>query len=816
MPGRNSAGPRPTGSRTVSVRLFLLFLTIVVVGAAANGARADLIFLKDGFVLEGKVSREGATAVDPHSMQGIWMPKGFYWVDDGARRVAFSPGQVQVVEPREYNAEYDIRSIRVIVGQRLLPPLREIVAAGPWDKRWDRSIRVLCGTPARPQQINVLQHLSLLTPHFARMETLGVDFRWAPAFLTRELGPEMVRGLLAQHPDYADDPTRPVNERAARRFKAFHFLVQAGWYEEAERDLTLIEKDLPDQKEKVQTAREGLKRLLSNQQLDAVRRAQAAGQPALAQKLLTNFPEQGGSEKALAEVRILRARAEKSAEDLKQLRRYLDELPRAMDNAPQRGLFTEAARKIAEELDPDSAGRLDPFLSQAVLAERQKQQGGKAELGPGQLLALAVTGWLLGGTSAETKVESALRLWQARELALKYQRTSDVNDRRKLLEDYQSQKADAIGVDEMAQLLGGLPPPEPEEKLGNGAIKLETKAARGRRKAITYHVQPPPEYHHGRSYPVLFVLHHGGEGVREMLERCREPAGHQGYLLVAPEWGQGLRAVYTHTAEEHAAVLDVLRDLRRRFHVDSDRVFLFGYGDGANMAYDVSLAHPDEFAGVVAMSGIPGLTAQRYKRNGQYLPFYVVSGDLAGGAHQENRQMFEDWIPRGHPAMFVERRGRGPEWFGGEVPYVFEWMKSKKRMTPLLETGAQGREFQSMRATDNRFYWLSSDDIHPRHLNEGPKWDARVLSATLFGHVNRESNTVTVRTVGLRQVTVWLGRDSTGQAMINFSVPLTVALNGQAKWNGKVTPSIETLLEDVYQRGDRQRLFLARIDFNKL
>ena len=55
-------------------------------------------------------------------------------------------------------------------------------------------------------------------------------------------------------------------------------------------------------------------------------------------------------------------------------------------------------------------------------------------------------------------------------------------------------------------------------------------------------------------------------------------------------------------------VIDTLRDLRRRFQVDSDRVFLFGWEQGADAALDIGMSHPDQFAGVLfgpAFSGLP-------------------------------------------------------------------------------------------------------------------------------------------------------------------------------------------------------------------
>ncbi|HXG09914.1 MAG TPA: hypothetical protein VNK04_09010 [Gemmataceae bacterium] len=780
---------------------------------AAADTRGDLIFLKDGTVLQGKVSREGKTIADPHSGQAVWMPQGFFWVDDGARRVAFSPGQVQEVQGREYNAEHDIHSPRVVVGRKWLPALVEIVSVGPFDEKWDRKVVVRCTDGKVNAEIALpTQHLSTLTPHYARLDLSGYGYRWTCCYLTQELGPEQVRALIASHPEFKEEPGMPEGVIAAKRFRVFHFLVQAGWYDHAEKELEGILKDLPGEKEKVETAREGLKRLRAQQRVDDIRRAQGAGQHRLAQKLLATLPEEGVPEKTLAEVRALRDQYEKTTENLKQARRFLEELSKGVSESSSRELFAAAVRAISEELDHDNVGRLEPFLSQAAQAERQRRQGTEPDHDPAELLSLAVSGWLLGGTLAEAKVPVAERLWRAREFVLKYQTTTDRDDRRRMLGEYL--KGEPIGVDEMAQLITTLPPPEPEEKVEPTPVKLHPRES-GTGRGAAYYVQPPPEYHHGRPFPVLMVLHQGGESARAMLDRWSAHAARNGYLLVAPEWGQGLKTTYSYTSQEHAVVLDTLRDLRRRYNVDSDRVFLHGWGEGGTMAYDIGLAHPDLFAGVVPMGGRPVYYAQRYRRNAQYLPFYVISGDHSGLPHAENRQQFEDWVPKGHPAILVEYRGRGREFFAAELPLVFEWMKHKKRAMPVAELGGYGREFQTMRSTDNMFYWVSTDSINPGNLNDG-RWDSRVLAATLWGYVNRENNAIHLRTVGLRQLSVWLGRDSKGVGMIDFGAPVTVVINGQTRMIARVTPSMETLLEDLYHRSDRQRVFLVRLDFNKV
>ena len=226
-------------------------------------------------------------------------------------------------------------------------------------------------------------------------------------------------------------------------------------------------------------------------------------------------------------------------------------------------------------------------------------------------------------------------------------------------------------------------------------------------------------------------------------------------------------------------------------------------------------------SGVVAMGAQPRMFPSRYWHNAQYLPFYIVDGQYAGKNSERTRPLVEKWMPRGYPALFVEYRGRGLEWFKEEQPYLFDWMDHKrderKRASAMPDLGKHGNggplgeEFQTMRRTDNHFYWLSTSGVKEACLNDANAWKNERTAATLQGHIS-EGNQISLNVRGIRDVTLWLSRE-----MIDFTKPLTVRLNGGTVYvNRQVAPSLTTLLEDLYQRGDRQRLFWAKLEFDKL
>src|SRR5262249_10088180 len=134
-----------------------------------------------------------------------------------------------------------------------LPPW-QVVSVTPWDGKWDRVLTI--NAPGGRRRIP--QHLSLLTSHVARIDAR--DYDWKACYLTREFDPDTVRTLLSHHPELK---TTGNSADAGKRFRIFHFLVQAGWYDKAATELDGILRDLPEQKEKVESAREELNKLLA-------------------------------------------------------------------------------------------------------------------------------------------------------------------------------------------------------------------------------------------------------------------------------------------------------------------------------------------------------------------------------------------------------------------------------------------------------------------------------------------------------------------------------------------------------------------------
>ncbi len=489
--------------------------------------------------------------------------------------------------------------------------------------------------------------------------------------------------------------------------------------------------------------------------------------------------------------------------------------------------LADAAEQVYAELHPDSAHRIEFFVNLASQAERERTQGRDPNKRPDELLATAISGWVKGKNGGTPEPERALKLWAAREVVLKFQRSDDLNTRNEIVTAYKKSKP--IPIDELGQVISLLPPAEPENLLYRsgtpvgpkvgvppGVYKRKTPPTGGQPGGIPYFVKLPPEYHHGRAYPVLIVLTNPGADAEQALGSLTHDGDRNGYIMVAPDWASAFSKGWQWRGEDHEWVTAVLRDTVRHFCVDNERVFLFGAADGGNMAMDVSMSHPDLFAGVLAMGPIPKWKNmfEHYWQNAQKLPFYIVTGEMSGESAATLNMMFKKWMPYGFPGIMVVYKGRSIEWYAAEVPVMFDWMSRKKRVpgtaTLQLNTGVRFT-WKSMRQTDNRFYWLGMDKIADARLVENHK--STFTPAAIQGDIGGNNVINVTGALGVQKISIWLS-----QEMIDWNKPVGVNINGTAApgWaRGKMLePDLDTLLDDYRERGDRRMLFLRRLEFN--
>ncbi|MBN9120665.1 MAG: hypothetical protein J0I06_16195 [Planctomycetes bacterium] len=833
-------------------RIVRVAFALTLVAACAFAAPgAEVVVLKDGFVVQGNPRKEVERVTDKAT--GVSVPivknSSYDMIDEGPKTTIFStharqPGVVGPdVKLRPATKGYS-QKFTGIKSSHDLPAAGTTTKVGEFNAKWVRQLFVT--TPDSRAETVIDQQIVYMDPYY--IDVFSATHKWRLTFRTAEWDAKQVRKLLMMHPELAESDGKcdPLKRVALAKF-----LLDAGWLQFAKDEVDRLKRDFTG--EMAKDAKEQYEALLKDiDQNTAERYAReaelslAAGRYKYTRDLLAQFPEKTAGAKEVARVARVTAELKTGQERYdtgrRLLRSIIDEV-RGMGTVnarvaacgglalatwvPPKGAtgqtldLAAAGEQVYAELHQDSAVRIETFVTLASEAERARAQGRGPTKKPEELLATAVSGWARGKNGASTDPETAWRLWAAREAVLAYQRAETLNDRTAVLGRYK--KNIALGTDELAQIISLLPPAVPEDLLNrtgkpvplgavreSGIYRRTTLPVAGYATGVDYLVKLPPEYHHGRAYPVLIVLPSPGANPEDMLAPLAAEADRYGYILVVPEWTSMFGRGWEWKGDDHIFVTAALRDAVRHVTVDNDRVFMIGFGDGANMAMDVGMSHPDLFAGVIPMGPVPKWNGvfMYYWQNAQKLPFYVVTGAQSVDSLTNLKRIYDNWMPLGFPAMMSVYKGRGLEWYSAETPVFFDWMSRKARAngtSTLAGLTGPRKPWVTHRETDNHFYWLQVDGIDPKNLQRPNGYPAEII-----GDI-RGNNIVDVRSRGVTRVTLWLSND-----MIDWSKPVVVRLNGGTPngYRPKVLePNLEVLLEDYYERGDRRMLYLNKLEF---
>ena len=802
--------------------LCLFVMLALPLAALAQPKRDAIVIYKDGFHIKGVVNESVKEVIyDRTSGRPFPIFSGQFFLHDHVRDVLFSPGQIsKVIQPTILKPPMYIVRFDTFRAKREIHPTWEFSNYGKWDEKGERTIdfRTVKGLGQMTQRV------ATVSPNY--IQAVTTDYNWNLNYFTHEFGPELTRKIIFQI--MSEKKAFKDLTLAEKRLQVAGFLHEAGWFLEAEKELASIVESFPEEKKTAEELLAKVKKDRAELFVENLEQAEKVGQHATALSSLEIFDAQNFAKIVSPEhqrrARDLRTKYDKLKTDMEEMRSFLRTMPLY---AKQPKVWTKAMEFITEELNHDTANRLEEFLLSAQQYELERKNKREHSQSAEKVLATAITGWLQGSQAALPDPDAALKMAKAREFLLEYLKADSQLKRTNLLSDFK--RSNDLSIDVMARLVRMIPPPAPHDKINTEMQTLTIEAPEA--EAGTYHLQLPPDYHPLRSYPVLIVLASGRDKSDDTHQRFSEEAGKAGFILATVQWAPNKvvgRSKYGHTKREHDLVTDTLRDLRRRFQVDSDRVFLFGWEDGANMALDVGLGHPDLFAGVAPMNGSLCAFARRfYWPNAQYLPLYLVGGERDGHAAQTRDLLKKEWTRDPYGVTYVEYKGRSSEWFGLEVAKALAWMKNKKRYYPIKEMGrpsngtALGEEFRSSRHYENRFYWLRCETLAAATLHDhtGKAPLVGYKPATFQANISLGNkskgkdealiwNQLNVRVSGMKNVSFWIQHGT-----MDLKHPLAINLNS-AQLGGmrKVTPSLDTMLEELAQTGDRQRLYVAKVD----
>lgn len=792
--------------RCVFFSLVLTIVTVLFSASAILGA-SSRVTMQDGRVLTGEIAPIDSVASNPDSRRSKENNpvEKIVVIDDQLRLTYVPKNRILDIAPDDIGASAEIFKFRQPIfrsSTQSAISLGSYKTSEPFDEFGRRTL-YFNGTP-------VVQGITEIAPGYVRVQglNLGLDMRISPHSFQRDFLTSMIKKQI----DPNDLPDR---------LRIYLFYTQAELFEEAAAEMEEIIHDFQNVPENMEQLNSGLKmirQLSATRLVDELKLRRSAGQHNKVRNLIAAFSEEGVTSDLTLAVRKM---AEEYNEEYAKRTRILDELHRmceTLSNDDQRKETQKILEEIEKELDSNTVNRFSEFL--LSLAD----QG----LDDEHRLAIGISGWIAGNSGTDNRLEIALSMVRLRDKIKKYLNETTLSGRTVIMDQIRAEEASA-SIETPVRIIRYMKPPKDAQQIEStesGYYEIEIPSFEDG-KQFQYAVQLPPEYDPNRKYPTVVTLHSERTTPQTQIDWWAGPWKEKtdqngniikerfgqgtrfGYIVIAPRWSDD-GSSFQGTAAETGAVLYSLRDATRKFSIDTDRVFLTGHSSGGDAAWDIGLAHPDLWAGVIPIGGKANRYPYYLRKNAEFVPIYAVNGELDGGKTAISRGVLDPGMNQSHPfdLTCVVFRGRGNESFSDELIRIFEWMSSRSR--DFFPKGK--RTVYSMRPWDNSFWLAEFEAFPPKSVVLPFDWTAGKLppkyspAKTEFLKIAENSIKIVSTADHCR---VYLAPEA-----VNFDQRIEVMFNGKriSPTNGIILPSIEVLLEDVRTRSDRLHPFQAFAD----
>lgn len=303
-----------------------------------------------------------------------------------------------------------------------------------------------------------------------------------------------------------------------------------------------------------------------------------------------------------------------------------------------------------------------------------------------------------------------------------------------------------------------------------------------------------------------------------------------------------------------------LREARRRFRIDSDRIFLHGEWEGGEAAWQVAVFQPHLFAGVILVASCPDLPypMETYPRivagNLARLPMLVAvpekskpeqgAEDAGDRSEASASSSATPALPDEHPLDRLLVAGRAMELLAEETGAPWKVVRYSLEQS-LRESVVAGESADALARLLGRtrgtpgstlarvFRFPSQGDAGWVRQTQflGAVWEAEAISImqrTARGAEAGESFTGSAVTEKTAAVTARID----GQAMdldtrhcggvdvllrpgqVDWSEPVIVRINGARRHEGVVEPDIAVMVEEAYRDWEFQHPPWARLSFS--
>jgi enterochelin esterase-like enzyme len=305
-------------------------------------------------------------------------------------------------------------------------------------------------------------------------------------------------------------------------------------------------------------------------------------------------------------------------------------------------------------------------------------------------------------------------------------------------------------------------PAQPER--GGARLAKFHSTADGTEQEYTIYI--PRSYDPSRKYPLIVALHEEDSNHIAELKRVFAVPGRYGetslqtlmtmpslpdvdYIVVCP-FARGNMG-YQGAAEQD--VYDVVAEVKQKFTIDEDRVYLTGGSMGGGGALWLALTRPDVWAAVAPVCAAVLPRSEELAGNALNLPVRLFHGEQDPAVPVvSSRQWQKRFLDLGVPVDYVEYPGvRHNAWdFAYRRPGLFDWFASQKRSLNPDHVRFSTRWYRY-----NAAYWVRVDGLTPGVLasidavRNGT--DIKVLTQNVDGFtISGTARTVTIDGVAMR------------------------------------------------------------------
>jgi len=356
-------------------------------------------------------------------------------------------------------------------------------------------------------------------------------------------------------------------------------------------------------------------------------------------------------------------------------------------------------------------------------------------------------------------------------------------------------------VDDWSDVLRGLP----TFKRANFNLPreqtVEIRTQDGTELRIKYVVAIPKAYDPARAWPLLICL--PPKDTKDVKKFLTEQWGKTSVVesmivvMLDPKQEEKVKKAMKPVPVKNWGVATLyaffmpFKEVRSEFNVDENRVYLDGFGEAGEGAFELGSLYADLFAGVIVRSALP--TPRTMIPNFRNLPVLMLVGEKDGVAEPKVRDA-EKTLKEAQADVTVKiAPGKWTELTLTEAPALIQWMEIKKR-NPYPDEIV----WETWDRAYDRCYWLSivemESSLDPaKPLSKKVRVKARVVRAPSGDQLD----SIQIEAVDVNKV-----RLSFNDRFVNLDKAFNVLANGETVFSGKKERSLEHLL-DAHARSGR-------------